>query len=183
MSNSWTRTPCPICGKLMNPRAASCRDCRSGPKKVLNYALITPEWLTCFAGFFMGEGTATLVCNKEPSIQARVSIALRSDDSAVLEDIQAHFGGGLYYADRLNKKSSKSSPQSSWIRSGLEDVDQICAWLQQYCQLPSKKLDDVATVREFIAWRLTQPYRGVDWIAAKAFRVKLLSSRKFSDNG
>lgn len=101
---------------------------------------LTAEMAAELRGFFFGEGHLDLSrSGRGSSLVPRARIALREDDRAILEIIQAWMGGNL---------SRRAQTRSvCWQLTGFDAVSRLMAVLQG-AHLPSKKRREVALISE-----------------------------------
>lgn len=118
---------------------------------------LDPLWAAEFRGFFFGDGYLSIARNGKnradrPSYSPIAQIVARADDAEILHDIEQKLGGGVYLSFPSNKRSQ---PTKSWRVRSRAGVSLVCDVLEGGL-LPSKKLDEVHVVREFMA--LSEPY-------------------------
>lgn len=141
-------------------------------------------WLAEFRGFFFGEGHLGITSWGKPkkgfrSFVARVQITARSDDAALLFDIQSKLGGTVYHElpSRLSPgtgsssiKSYRSNPVTIWRLTRADDIRRLCDVLAPG-KLPSKKLREVEIMREFL--ETVQPAGKKPTLEQRALRSRL----------
>lgn len=121
---------------------------------------IDPIWLAEFRGFFYGEGYLG-ICSwgvhpkGYPKLMARAQITSRSDDSAILLDIQSKLGGMVYQEGKGRKSSNgnktyQSNPYTVWRCTKASEVRRICDTLSLGV-LPSRKRDQLQTILQYLS--------------------------------
>lgn len=178
---------CPVCGgrkaRIESKVCINCRDSQpyesrvNGWKRQGEELTADRDWLLQFVGLFVGEGSATMQKTNKGGVSARLTVALRSDDKAVLEDVHQKLGG-VIYQDNHGK-----NPQTRWQISRTHDVLDACNLILDHAVLPAKKLREVKIVRDFCIWRLNQPFRCKDWAEAERMLFELRDMRVFKVQG
>lgn len=144
---------------------------------------INSEWLAEFRGFFFGEGFLGIVSwGKHPKgyskLVPRAQITCRSDDVAILHDICSKLGGFVYTEWDGRKSSGKheelyqSNPYSAWRITKASDIRRLCDILEGGL-LPSRKKEQISTMREFLATCLPPGKRLTDELYAKRQELHL----------
>lgn len=106
-----------------------------------------------FCGLFFGEGCATIQkINKKgykrPLYRPQFKMSMRADDRKLLEAIQSRYGGYLY--DHQPHHNSKLGVE--WSLTNRDDILNLCNILLD-SELPAKKIQDIAILKEFVELR------------------------------
>ena len=171
-----SQNTCPECGGKKDYRSSLCQQCGRYKNRTFVITDIDPSWAYAFAGLFMGEGSLGLYLDKRArgSVHARASLKMRADETPLLEDVHEKLGARLYY----EKKGDKY--HVAWATTNTKQVLSLCLLLEMYTPFPAHKLGDVAIVKEFVIWRIDQPYRVESWDFAHELRAKLLKYRSYN---
>jgi len=116
-------------------------------------------WIAEFRGFFYGEGYVGLG-NETQSYNPRLTINLRLDDEAILQEIASVLGGRVCYPKKCYSDQFRNScPQARWNATGWP----LCrAILEEtglaYGLLPAKKRGDIVLFYEAILARYQLPF-------------------------
>lgn len=137
-------------------------------------------WCAEFRGFFYGEGCAKIdMCcgHHRPSL----SIGLRADDHAVLEDMQSKLGGHLASKSE-HRRNPNASPELKWFVVGWSP----CRYVIEAVSLASGKLGakkqrDVDILYEAILARYKMPKRMShdDLEILRQYRIRLQEVKRF----
>lgn len=170
---------CPQCGGLKDYRSRLCKNCGRNVNDGVDYSKLTPQWLACFSGFFIGEGSVGVYFDKRArgSYHARMSLKLRADDKPALDDIVDKLGGKIY------SDKNRTSQQWGWASCDTSHINEICGLILENCPIPGKKLIEIRLVQEFCTWRLAQPYRVTDWSYAEDLAIRLSRCKLFTEIG
>lgn len=149
--------------RLMLHRTGNWEPLASGHRKPVDYSHIGSLWWAEFRGFFYGEGCVyfrdmkTRTSFKNPTSRRKLSptltIALRRDDSSVLEEIH-HTLGGLFH---LKPAHGKTNEAAAWSMNGWSPVYNVLLYLLDGL-LPSKKGKELTLVKEACELRFTFSY-------------------------
>lgn len=96
-----------------------------------------------FAGFTDGEGSFNIVRNSGGTCNPRFKISLRIDDAAVLEGLEAAFGGFVSF---LAASHASTRPAAQWVVSAKRDLPALLAYFDRF-PLRAKK------ARDYVIWR------------------------------
>lgn len=154
---------CPICGGPKTKVSKTCKGCqykkakeKHAPRRFqtpADLSTITDDWWLAFVGFFMGEGGAGLYSTNGSLPRVCLTISLRADDAALIEDIASKLGGNVY-----EEKPEGRNPLAKWSVTSHRLVDPIVRKMLDYCLLPAKKIDDLNLIVEYLDWRKSKPH-------------------------
>jgi len=120
-------------------------------------ALIEATWIAYVAGLFDGEGTVTIGGAKRrrndtaPDYRLAISISQRAKDRAVLDRIQASFGGSV----RERTRGPKVARTAEWQPNKLADAVRFLTAIAPYVQI---KAPQVRLALEYMRTRTLAPY-------------------------
>lgn len=193
---SWKTEPCPQCGQPKDKRAKLCRACRHYPKGKpytikghprqgkpgFDPQTIDFGWACQFAGLFWGEGCFQIGFRGRGLPRPMATIHLREDDAEMLHDIQRHLGGRVYAIHpKRDKRGFQANPQVTWQLDGYSEMLPLCDLMLAVCLLPSKKVQEVHLVRDYILWRQsigTFPSEA-DKVTAHEFDLRMKELHRF----
>ena len=142
------------------------------------------HWL---AGFIDGEGCFSVSYNGQrqryPSLKCTFRIALRSDDTPLLEECRRQTGLGVVYRQRPFA-NQKWNPSAMWHVAHKSDSARLIEILDRF-PLRSKKARDYAVWREAVIVRNSR--RGTRYDAAitaqlEELRIRLMEGRKWQEH-
>lgn len=123
------------------------------------YSIPSETWAAEFRGFFMGDGSVVFgrIHYREDgsfNLTPILTIGLRADDAALLQEIHRVFGGSLSFSHRFE------NPQIHWRVSGWSTVHSIIlATGLDKCHLPFKKSRDFQIMMAAIEARSKMPFK------------------------
>jgi hypothetical protein len=185
------KEPCPQCGRPKLKEAQLCMSCRRNrddlpvlpgkePQreslKSPNWDLITTQFLHQFLGLFLGEGCMRMKLNKIGTINITMTIKLRADDLPALQYIQEHLGGSTGVQ---NRAGGNGNPEARWSLSKQSDVYDLLIALEPLLLIPMKKAQEFKLALEYIRWRETQSYHGLDRDVCQEYHERLMVLRQY----
>lgn len=159
---------CPKCGNPKDFRSRFCKDCsRTCP--TVDHSKLDPQWLACFGGLFIGEGSLGVYFDRRArgSWHPRITIRLRADDKPVLDDVVEKLGGKVF------PDIHRDSREWGWASTDTKEILEISKLILNNCPIPGKKLVEVQLMVEFCEWRLSKGYRVQDWSFGKDLADRL----------
>lgn len=136
------------------------------------------NFLSTCVGFFMGEGSIKLPIQKPAnSVHIQLAIGVRGDDYDALGFFQDTFGGSLGRYPSPTP-TGKMSSQARWSLNKTHEVLSFLMVLKE-CEIPFKKMQDVAIGIKFCEWRMSFGHRVGDWTYAFQLREKLMALHQF----
>ena len=139
---------------------------------------IDPLWASWFSGFVDGEGYFQILWQKHAQVYAaHLSIVLREDDQAIIEEIYCTLKCGVIH--RVSKKGDRrvgkrSSDQFLWRCRKIDEVVDIVIPLLNHFPLKTKKRFD------YFVWKeaaLTISKAVIGQLLAKCICIILKSSQ------
>lgn len=182
------KEPCPQCGRPKLKEAQLCMSCRRHRddlpelpgKEAQRETLRRPDWdkitnqfLHQFLGLFLGEGCVRIRVNKVGSLSINLQIKLRSDDFPALEYVQKYLGGSLIV------EQHKGNPEARWGLFKQEDVQDLLVALEPLLLIPMRKAQELALTLEYLRWRETQPFHGLDRSVCQDYFDRLTELRRY----
>lgn len=155
---------CPICGGLKTKVSKTCKGCqykqakrKHAPRRFqtpADLSVIPDDWWLAFVGLFMGEGGAGLYTAAGTALpRVCLTMSLRADDAALIEDVAEKLGGNVYYEERKD-----ANPLIKWSVTSHRLVGPIARKMLDYCILPAKKVEDLKLIVEYLDWRYSKPH-------------------------
>lgn len=129
--------------------------------KPRDFSHIERDWWNEFRGLFFGEGSIYITKpSKEGGsfLQPRLSISLREDDGDVVREIHSKLGGNLVNYTRKVYVNRINNPQVSWQVVGIPVIYAMLPYLMN-AVFPSKKLRELALVKEYCEARMDMPMK------------------------
>jgi hypothetical protein len=157
---------------------------------------IPDDWGHWFAGFVDGEGSFNIVgswSSDKPdrvSYRCQLDIAIRDDDSAILEEIAGYIGGRVSHERRGTNDPETHHDRAKWVCSGWWRNFHVLIPLLRRCPLRAKKKRDLDVYASAVAFgynlsvKTTAGPRKIRWTheardRIRRFKLELETGRKY----